>query len=77
MFGNDWTKVKGYIGGNKTEQACRAKAGRIGLLGNLKDWTDAEEQRLIEGVSLFGKDWKQIAAHVGNNKSISGMVKRV
>jgi hypothetical protein len=73
MFGKNWREVRDYVGGDKTDWACKRKAERIGLFGNVKDWTDAEEQKLGEGIRMFSEDWTQIAAHVGTNRSIMGL----
>jgi MYB-related transcription factor LHY len=28
-------------------------------------WTEAEHKRFIEGLKLFGKDWRLIEEHIG------------
>ena len=33
-------------------------------------WDKAEHDLLVEGVNLFGTDWKKVAAHVGTRNKI-------
>lgn len=39
-----------------------------------KIWTDQEVVSLLEGLEMFGSDWKHIAKHVGGNKLIADCV---
>ena len=34
--------------------------------GNRGRWSRDEHNRFIEGLKLFGKDWKQIEEHIGS-----------
>lgn len=34
-------------------------------------WTEAEHRRFLEGIRLFGRDWRQIEAHIGGTRTCS------
>ena len=34
-------------------------------------WTEAEHQLFLEGLDLFGRDWRQIEEHIGGSRTCS------
>ncbi len=48
-----------YLGNTRPKSRRRAER-----LAHIR-WSEKEENRFEEGVKLFGKNWQQIAEHVG------------
>ena len=44
-------------------QAGGSAAG--GLSGSQGRWTDEEHDKFLEGMRLFGKDWRRIEEYIG------------
>ena len=33
-------------------------------------WSEAEDLKLSEGMTLFGKNWQKVAAHIGTRSAV-------
>ena len=56
-------KTKSKHGRNKVEMDENGKPYNTGR------WTDEEHRRFMEGIEIYGKDWKKVQQHVGTRSS--------
>jgi hypothetical protein len=65
---NQWTKISTLLPG-KTPYQCylRYRSIRPGLKKG--SWTKEEDNRIAEGIELFGKQWAMIAKALFNNRN--------
>ncbi|KAG0261056.1 hypothetical protein BG011_001414 [Mortierella polycephala] len=59
----DWNKIAEHVG-TKTCFQCRSHANIAFRRGNTGPWTQDEEERLREGLELFGTQWQALARHI-------------
>ncbi|KAL3133059.1 hypothetical protein ABBQ38_006965 [Trebouxia sp. C0009 RCD-2024] len=68
-LGLQWEDVAEVLGTGRTAQACLLQVKRRDQLTQGKGaFTEEEQQRIREGVSLYGQNWTEIASHVGGGR---------
>jgi SHAQKYF class myb-like DNA-binding protein len=56
-------KIKSKHNRHKIERDENGKPYNIGR------WSDEEHRKFMEGIEIYGKDWKQVQQHVGTRSS--------
>ncbi|KAL3149312.1 hypothetical protein ABBQ32_002120 [Trebouxia sp. C0010 RCD-2024] len=65
----NWEDVAEVLGTGRTAQACLLQVKRRDQLTQGKGpFTEEEQQRIREGISLYGQNWTEIASHVGGGR---------
>ncbi|KAL3133054.1 hypothetical protein ABBQ38_006960 [Trebouxia sp. C0009 RCD-2024] len=65
----NWEDVAEVLGTGRTAQACLLQVKRRDQLTQGKGaFTEEEQQRIRDGISLYGQNWTEIASHVGGGR---------
>lgn len=65
-----WEAVAEALGTGRTALACFLQVKKSEQLTQGRGaFTDDEQQRIREGVSLYGLNWAEIASHVGGGRN--------
>lgn len=72
MDANEQNKEKSTDSEEKESKAKKIKGNKVeinGKLYNIGRWTDEEHNKFMEGIKIFGKDWKKVQQYVGTRTS--------
>ena len=65
-----WEAIAEALGTGRTAMACFVQVKKTDQLTKGKGaFTDDEQQRIREGLTLYGQNWAEIASHVGGGRS--------
>lgn len=69
-WGVQWEAIAATLGTGRTAMACFVQVKKTDQLTKGKGaFTDDEQQRIREGLTLYGQNWAEIASHVGGGRS--------
>ncbi|GAA5865724.1 hypothetical protein JCM1840_003233 [Sporobolomyces johnsonii] len=65
--GRDWVAIAEEAGNNRTTWDCVKQYRR--RPGQRAEWSKAQDEKLREGVRLYGENWQAVARHAGRNSN--------
>ncbi|GAA5974137.1 hypothetical protein JCM21900_005960, partial [Sporobolomyces salmonicolor] len=65
--GRDWVAIAEEVGNNRTAWDCVRQYRR--RPGQRSEWSKAQDEKLREGVRLYGENWQAVARHAGRNSN--------
>lgn len=65
-----WEAIAEALGTGRTAMACFVQVKKAEQLTKGKGaFTDEEQQKIREGIALYGQNWSEIASHVGSGRN--------